>query len=425
MPITRALMESRAGLARSAATRSDYYRPFPIVTIGATVRTDKVEKGTLQIVQQLTQQPDTASMEVFGFDPVQGQQIIVASGAASNRVFGGTVQRVSQKSVRGAAMKRYTIDCIDWNWLLNRRRVTKQYASGQPANIIFADLVTSFSTGFSVSKVKSGAPTITGVTVFRGESLASALTRVADAVGWHWYPDADQTLHFYDTETTQTPSALTTSNYQYDLLQYVLDLSQVRTRFFGVGGGGQTTAAALAGASSIAVNECGWYSASGGKVVAGANIITYTGVSVSSGVGNLTGCSGVLYDILLGDTINVFVQVDDAAAQTALAALEGGDGIHEGWVENGTWSLATTTTQATAALTAFKSTDIRGSYFTFDKLTRPGKSLTITLPARNISTTVTLQRVVRTLASPDRWGFTVDFSIVWTDLIDVLSGEVN
>lgn len=425
MPITKALMEARSGIARSAATRSDYYRPFPIVTIGGTVRTAKVDKGSLQITQQLTQQPDTARMDVFDFDPIQGQQIIVSSGAASNRVFGGTVMRVVQKSVRGAAIKRYTIECLDWNWLLNRRRVTKQYASGQPANLIVADLVTSFSAGFSVSKVKSGAPTITGVTVFRGKPLASAITQISDAVGWHWYPDADQAIHFYDTETSQTPTALTTTNYQYDLLQYQLDISQVRTRFLGVGGGGQTTAAVVPGASSIPVNECGWYSASGGKTIVGANIITYTGMSVSSGAGDLTGCSGVLYDILLGDTINVYVQVDDAGAQAALAALEGGDGIHEGWIENNTWSLATTTTQATAALTAFRSTDIRGSYFTYDKLTRPGKNLTITLPARNISTTVTLQKVVRQLAAPDRWGFTVDFAVVWSDLIDVLAGEVN
>jgi hypothetical protein len=425
MPITKALMEARSGIARAAATRSDYYRPFPVVTIGGTVRTDKVDKGTLQIVKQLTQQSDTARMDVFGFDPIQGQQVIVASGQIGNRVFGGTVQRVKQQSVRGAAIKRYTIDCIDWTWLLNRRRVTTQYAAGQPANLIVADLVTRLSTGFSVARIKPGAPATTSVTTFRGDLLSSAITKVADAAGWHWHVDADQRVHFYDTEASQSPQAITTTNYLYDLLEYQLDLSQVRTRFYGVGGGGQTTAPAAAGATTISVNESGWYAGGGGLVISGANIITYTGVSASSGPGDLTGCSGVLYDILQGDTVNVFVQVDDAGAQAALAALEGGDGIHEGWVENGDWSLATTTTQATAALAAFKNTDIRGTYFTYDKVTEPGKTLTITLPARSISTTVTLQKVTRFLKAPDRWGFTVEFSVVWSDLVDVLLREVH
>ncbi len=420
------MLYARSGFARSAATRSDYYLPFPIILINGVNKTAFTDKKTLVIDNLLNEQVDTATLTVFGFDPLAGQTIIVASGAPDNRVFGGTILRAHQQSVRGYAKKIYDLECADWTWLLNKRRVFKTYPAGTSPSIAAADIVTTYAPTFGVTRIKGGAPALTGAKVFRGTPVMDALQELAQSCQWRTYPDYDKVVHFFDVETDQVPAALTATNYLFDQLDYQLDLSQIQTRVFGVGGGGQTTAAVTIGATTIPVNECGWYSGSGGTVLVGGDRITYTGVSTASGPGNITGVTGITTEILQGDTINVFVQKDDAGAQAALATLIGGgdDGIREGWIEDDRWSLATVTNQAEAQLAAFKNQDVRGSYVTYDKLTKAGKVVAIIIAARGISVNVTLQRVRRTLAAPNKWAFAADFSIVWSDLIDTLTRTV-
>jgi len=427
VPITgsqKALMFCRSGLARSGATRSDYYLPYLALKINGVDRTLKVWKHSLRVENVLSEQVDTAQLAVYGFTPVAGQTITVGSGAFDNLVFAGTIARTHQRSVRGFAQTIHDLECVDYTWTLNKRRVFKTYPAGMGISLAAADVVTSYAAGFSTGKIKPGAPSLTGDLVFRGTSVMDALQRLAQTAGWRCYPDYDKVVHFYDTETEQAPQPLQVGNYLYDGLDYTLDISEIQTRVYGVGGGAQTTAVVNAGATTIPVNECGWYDAAGGKILHGGEIITYTGRSAASGAGDITGVTGAILPIQLGDTVNVFVQKDDSAAQTALAALIGGgdDGIREGWVEDGRWSLATTGNQAQAQLNAYRNTDVRGSYTTYDKVTRAGKQVTLNIAARGISSVnVTLQRVTRRMANPNKWVFDASFSVTWSDLVDILS----
>jgi hypothetical protein len=428
MPITgsqKALMYARSGLARSGATRSDYYQPFPIVRVNAIDRTALTEKSSISIVSLLNEQMDTAGLTVFSFVPMPGQPIVIASGAADNRVFSGTILRAHQKSIHGYAKTFYDIECVDWSWTLNKRRAFKIYPAGTLANLAAADLMTTYHPTFGIGKIKGGAPALTGDQVFRGTPVMDALQQLAQTAGWHVYPDYDQVVHFFDTEAEQSPAPLQVGNVLFDNLDYSLDLSQIQTRVYGVGGGSSTTTVVAVGATTIPVDECGWYSGGGGTALHRGDVITYTGRSASSGPGDLTGVTGITAALLQGDVVNVFVKKDDAAAQAALAALIGDDGIREGWIEDGRWSLATTDNQAQAQLASFKTQEIRGSYTSYDKLTKVGKNVTITLAARGISTTVTLQRVTRTLANPTKWWFQADFAVVWSDLIDILARVVS
>jgi hypothetical protein len=115
------------------------------------------------------------------------------------------------------------------------------------------------------------------------------------------------------------------------------------------------------GATSIPVVDVTQFSVSGGVALVANQIVTYTGLSQTVGAGSLTGipASGpgsiqavipsytpvtstpallgvpasstgsIVNDLLAGDEVNPYVQRDDAAAQAALAAVEGGDGIRE------------------------------------------------------------------------------------------------
>lgn len=110
------------------------------------------------------------------------------------------------------------------------------------------------------------------------------------------------------------------------------------------------------GSTSINVVELSTFSSAGGWAQSGSQIISYTGRSGSSGPGTLTGIpasgvgsvganiragsemlnvpylvgvSGLTAAMQAGDAVRPLVQGDDSAAQTAMAAKEGGDGIHE------------------------------------------------------------------------------------------------
>lgn len=419
-----ALMQCRSGIARSDATRSDYYYGSLAATIGGVDRGATFRKRTLEIVDVLNHQPDTATAIVFGFDPAVGQEIILGSGAINNRVFGGYILRAEQLSVKKAAKKFWRIDCTDYTWLLNKRRVTKRYGA-QAAHLIVIDLITNFAPGFTTANVKTSSPSTGGVLEFKAEPIGDAIVRLAGLVGWNFYPDYSKDIHFFDTETTQAPVALTEASTTYSNLVYRPSIDQIRTRVFGEGGGGSATAPVAAGSVTIPVDECVWYGAAGGSVVSGSNIITYTGRSAASGPGNLTGIpaagtGSILYAVSQGDPVNIWVQVDDAAAQAALAALEGGDGIHEYYVSDGRLSIAGATARAQAELTAFSTIDYQGSHDSIDKFNRSGKSLVINLPGRGINTSVVLQKVTRRYIGQDKWGFRCEFARFRRDFVDVL-----
>ncbi len=274
--------------------------------------------------------------------------------------------------------------------------------------------------------MQSGAPQLPGDLLFRGELVATAMQKVCDAVGWNWYVDVNKDIHFYATETSSGPQSLTTSNYRYALLENQSDLNQIRTRANMVGGGAKTTAAVAIGAATTPVDECAWYTSTGGTFVSGPNIITYTGLSATSGPGNITGCSGNFYAALKqGDTCTLLVSVDDTSAQAALAIIEGGDGIHEYWEENPAWTITAAAQAASASVSAFRVAEIRGTYETLDKSTRVGQQVPIVLTSRNITSVVTLQRVTRRLIGPYTWHFKCEYAVVWSDFIDIVTRTVT
>lgn len=181
------------------------------------------------------------------------------------------------------------------------------------------------------------------------------------------------------------------------------------------------------GATSIAVIETKNFYAAGGAAAFNGQIITYTGRSTTSGNGNLTGIpasgrgsvvlagvtgqgitsvpaltgvSGIVSQIAMGDAIASLVQRDDATAQTALAALEGGDGIHEILLEDASPTIAGLNAVGDAELTLFKTAETRVTFFSRDPNFAAGVTATIAIGAPT-SVTVSLPVQQVTLAAFD------------------------
>lgn len=183
-----------------------------------------------------------------------------------------------------------------------------------------------------------------------------------------------------------------------------------------------------AGATTIQVDTLANIPASG-WILAEEQVIRYTGTSTSGGL-FLTGipASGpgaITADILagtvvstvpaitgvapprrvtIGDDVNLIVYVDDTAAQAALAAVEGGDGILEHYIQDRRLSEDGAQARGLAELALFKTIETRVSYTTHDPDTRSGRTVHIDLPApTNLTGDFLIQRV------------TIDSIATWTD----------
>ena len=180
-----------------------------------------------------------------------------------------------------------------------------------------------------------------------------------------------------------------------------------------------------AGATTIPVSSTAAFAAGGGFAVVGngAQVIRYSGLTgtaltgvPASGPGALT--STVAYNssitvapaltgvpasgpgaisqrgLVDGEEIHLLVERNDVAAQTALAAIEGGDGVIEHYIQDRRLSHAGATATADAELQLFSAPEIRVSYTTRDARTRTGKTIAIDLPApTNLAGAFLIQRV--------------------------------
>lgn len=443
---TKALAQARAASLRSKDSRSAYFNTMPILTINGTnvmasgQKNYGVRRGTLKIKGILSDQPNTASFVLFDttntIAPRPGMAVVIADGAVNNKLLTGTIVRCRRLPVptpigTSSVANLYDISVNDGTYLIGRRTVTKQYAAGQSTSLVVLDIISTFTTGFTTGNVQSGAPSLSAPLSFKGITVPAALSQVGRAISpnWIWKVDANSDVHYFLTETSQAPTPITPGLFNYNSLDLTFDLTQIRTRILAEGGGGATTAPVAIGSASIAVDECAWYSASGGTVVSSTQeiLVTYTGRSAASGPGSITGipasgAGSVSVALTQGDQMNVWVQQDDAAAQAALALLEGGDGVHEFFLSVSGGTIAQATQAALAELAAYKTQLVTGTVWSLDRQMTEGKALEISLPlvkgVQSVSTII--QQVDRSLYTPTTWQFKVTYGTLWRNIVDVL-----
>jgi hypothetical protein len=186
-----------------------------------------------------------------------------------------------------------------------------------------------------------------------------------------------------------------------------------------------STLGAAPGDTSIRVSDLSKFG-DGGWLRAGSQLVSFASRSATSGDGTLDGvpASGagaitatipagativtepfiygiptsgdqsILYDIKSGDPVNVRVEVNDTAAQTALAGYLGtGDGVIEAVITDGRLSIETCTARGDAELAEFKDPISTVTGKTRDQTVRAGRALSVTLTYPPISGTFKVQRV--------------------------------
>ena len=107
-----------------------------------------------------------------------------------------------------------------------------------------------------------------------------------------------------------------------------------------------------------------------------------------------SGAGAILFPIKQGDAVNLVVVHNDTAAQAALAALIGGDGVVEAFLADNRISEAEARSRADALLRQKKDPQLTIRYRTRDVSTRSGALIVVNLPAPvSVSATLRIQDV--------------------------------
>lgn len=192
----------------------------------------------------------------------------------------------------------------------------------------------------------------------------------------------------------------------------------------------QPAGVVLAGATALLVAGPAGLSPSGGWALIGngQQVIRYTGITISSltgipasGIGSITatiaynstvtaapclrgvpasGAGAILYTIHKGDPVNLLAQVDDVAAQTALAGLIGGDGIQDDVLTDNRLSYTEAVARGQAWLALRKDVEVSIKCQSRDLNMRAGRTALVNLGAFNLFAAFTVQQVTMTNFQP-------------------------
>ncbi len=424
MPITgsqTAPTVARHGFGRHGGTRHAYFQMLTFLTVAASDRSSGLDWPDLVWIERIGNDVDKLTFTLIGgAEPTEGQVVELALGAADRTVFGGPLTRcrmLNEHPSGDATGLAFECEAIDYSKWLNRRRVTGRYTGS--ADTIVTSVLSDFTSGFTTANVVAAAPSIDTIS-FKYTTLAEALTRVAERVGWVWYVDADKDIHFFDPavgEGTQQAVGLSEPGLGFWGEAIEKSGAQVRTRAIVEGWGTVTTAAVAAADTSITVeDETGiqqlltdGYSGVG---IIGVDEFTFTGTSAGSVTGvPASGAGSIANAYNIGESVNIIVKRNDAGAQTARAAVEGGDGIHEIFVQDRRLSPDGAASRGDQEVNRWSAATISGSYETHDRHARAGRIVNINLPTvwGVSSTDRTIHEVVTRWDSNDRFRRSVRF----------------
>lgn len=351
-------------------------------------------------------QSDTLNFTVKNIEPALGSDVKFIYATPGDYWFAGTLlQRRFQ--LIDATTGVWHCTAVGYEWLINRAELVRRRYNGGVGTIA-ADLVNSFTNGgFRLGYCPSslGDRRVD----FSFEGVISALERLAQAPDGASAPATievtpSKIVNIFLTPPEPSPAAtITESMVEMSGFVYGDDLSQVRTSIVGRGKAASATATAprTSVPTTIAVDDVSPFADPGATPWLGANVLvsTYSGTSVGSGPGTITGVTSLEHDINQGESVSLIVIKTDSAAATALATLLGLSGIAKVLVEDNRLTRTEMNAKAAQELLDYGAAmkEMRFTLKTTRRKLRPGRLVTINMSAPvSVSATMRVQSITVT-----------------------------
>lgn len=209
-----------------------------VLKIATVDRSASVNWRSLSMTSVLSKEVDQLEFSIrktsgSKYIPTAGQEVVLEED--SIKIFGGVIIEI-QEIVEQGILLSYLIRCKDYSHFLDRKLATKVY-EGFEAGDIIADLISTYTSGFTVANVPTSSPVIATMK-FNYEQLTRAFTKIADTIGWDWYVDPDKDIHFMNADSSVAPFDLTDTGdtFEWKSLTINQNIQQLRNVVFVRGG---------------------------------------------------------------------------------------------------------------------------------------------------------------------------------------------
>ena len=410
--------------------------------ISGTDRSDYVNWPTLQKTEVLTKEVDRMEFEILKTPskssiPDVGAEVTLEEG--SSKIFGGVIVEKNEV-IKGGLLIGYQVRCKDYSQYLDRKVVTKSYAS-QTARAIVLDIIATFTSGFTTNNVAAITPTV-GSIKFNYEQPTRCLTQLADQIGWDWYVDADKDLHFFESESASAPFNLEDANgkFEWETLEINKSLLQLKNSVYVRGGEYKKTILEanaydlyVAGAAQVTFPLAYKYD----NITVKKNNVAQT-IGTDQQTDPLT--VQVLYNfnekfikftsaLAGGETIEIFGDAFIpiiAQARDSVSIATYGE-YQTALVDKSITSVNEAQTRARAELKKYAESVFEATFKTTETGLRVGQSITLTSTLRNITKTFKINRVVGKARGSDHMEYTIYMiasgQISFTDIMMNLLGQ--
>lgn len=431
---------ARYGYAYYGQARYGDFQMTPFILVNGVDRTADVEfdDDSIEHIMRDRDGRDELSfvLKTGATPPTNRDSVQLAIGAADRLRFNGLVKDcVRENATGGAATSRCGIVAIDRIEIFDGVSITKRWA-GTNWHTIVSDVVAAVNaelgTSFTAGSVKTGSPDADEYIAVAKPAfqLLQEVAGLASGGGVPWFVrlDWNDDVHFYDTETAADPVRSITedgtgaiNSGHRDVVPVEGGGIRIRNKVRVHGKGSQTTGTVAAGVTSIAVDDVKPFadlltalgnaeaiageavaglaiagSATTGYTVMGGDVVTFTGTSVASGPGNLTGvpASGdgsVTYSHDQGEYIRIRVQADDAVSRVRYNEI-----IHE--IDAGDDPAALCLARAVADVTLHANPPQGGEFDVYGEIhALPGSEVVVAAPnALGQNATFVVSELVRT-----------------------------
>lgn len=438
------------------------------VVIANTTRTSAVNLKTLRISSSITANASLCEFEVYSsggsWRPKAGNELIVTTTSDALRHFAGNIIDVYERAVNRTDY-HYSVQAKDYTWLFDRRSVARdnstQVYAAQAASAIVADIVTTFTTGFSTAGIQV-APSVAAQR-YNYVAPSAAIKGLADQIQWHFYIDYSKVVQFFSAISAIAPTTginFDTNTADYGDLVMHESAAQIKNRI--VLEGYQTASnvqlsRSFTGDSTTRFFLLGYEPAglSTSNMTATIDGVTLDLKSdeIDGSPGSTVGSSSQVYICFsnlgarfstagltpsgtqtLAFSFNYMkpggVQQDDPAAQTVMAARSSGDGVHmyhvndpslTNFAQNDDLALA----YGTALTTRYGQPPLEGSFHSYLAGWRAGQYFTGVSATRmggdfSAGMTFYVNQVEKTVVQTTQLGG----SLTWVHKIEFSNSEI-
>jgi len=409
------------------------------LTIGGNDFLPQLKQNPIEITERLNDEANVARFNIQQkpgqSKPNESSEVIIVDPdiTGSPRIFAGYITRVEPEETNKGDYILHEVEVSDYTYILNNKNAQITYENETLGDIV-RDLIDRYvdsSYGVTYMNVVASGPTITSVS-FGHIPLKECFKKLSKITGYSWYIDYYKDVHFFLTENNPAPESFSDNSTNLSEVRIDRDTTQVRNVITVEGGMTQSAGTVeyeVTGDDSTGTyfmesrpKEIASFTVNGSPATYGyENLVDEESVdwivNFSAGSVRNSSARGVLSS---AETLNVqyyeetpiLIKYRGEVSIAAMAALEGGDGEHDYFIEDDT-----ITTREEALDRAIQEVEDFGNPLIIGEINtrsgllsdpenifRQGQLITINFPTWGISTDTTYplrEVIIRILPKPD------------------------